>query len=355
MNKYEVILPVDPNPGFEVECYHNFRLSILFAFFSDYRSWYCTHFVNLRLLTTEASLFPVIDFENHLDIYSDVLEEHPLDYSQDIIHSVISQIQSRAYVVMFLNWKNISGFNRATNEDLIHECLIYGYNNEKKVFFALAFEVSGALYGPLELSYEECLSEYKQLICNGVRQHQWFAYYGYPAATIRLKKYNNDGGLRKLYFAFDRLRLQSDVEIGQTGLILLGPAVSLYLSKYFEGLSEGLPLLASEYSLWNITMHKLMKHKKLMKERIEYMCQLDDAQDYSTAIELVNKCIRQLPQIRILSLKWQKTKERELLQDITRGFKSLYEWEKRLVPIMKQNLVNVRMKNFLDSTTAQQL
>lgn len=343
-------LPVHISPGFETECYHNVRLSILFSH-ANLRTWILSHFVNLVIQSSISDRFPMVRFEEHLDVYHDILEEKPLNPSKSIITSVCQSIESGSWVLLFLNWRNLDCSDHfGSSEDLIHECLIYGYDDERSEFDILAFDVNGQSYGRAKLSYEECEREFSLIYKEKNLTHQWFAYYGFPAVSIRLKKTADvEMDNKKIFFALDRGKIPSTIKDGNINWFAAGGYVSEALGNYILQVSNGRPLPSEEYPLWNISNYKLILHNKLMIEKIDSLLNKSDPSKHKVLDRIKKFYLRRrnlLLKVTAYTKKFQQNGQKPLLLEISKTYKNVFECEKRANPIFMEYLVQDKLNEF---------
>jgi hypothetical protein len=342
-------LPVHLSPGFETECYHNLRLSIIYAY-PNLRQWSLSYFVNLKVQSSIHDQFPMVRFEEHLDIYNHILEETPFNSYGSTVDEVCRAIEARKYVLMFLNWSNIKSSNHyGSSTDMIHECLIYGYSHETSEFDILAFDVNGLSYGKAKISYEECKREFSRVCNENVRSHQWFAYYGFPAACIHV----NDSVIvemdyRRIFFALDRGRVSSSIKKDEIEWFALGYFVPEALSHYFLQISKGRPLPADEYSLWNVTNYKMILQNKLMLEKIDCLlfgCGESEIKRLNRIKQFYLKRGNLLLLAIGYSKKFQKDNDPQFLFSLSETYNNIFECEKRATPILMEYLVHDKLNS----------
>jgi hypothetical protein len=334
-------LPVNEYPGFEVECYHNVRLSILKAF-QIYSPWYNSHFVNLILKSSKSEELPLIRFEEHLDIYSEVIEEKPLIPSfSDYVKSIKEVINGEEYVVVFLNWRYIESSNYYNRSDIVHECLIYGYDDQKQTFSVLAFEVDKRSFGKIEISYNVLHQEIERIIKYELIEQQWFAYYGFPISRIKCRKdISYQINYRKIFFALERGRVQGSPKIKED--FSIGFYINEYLAEYFSLISKKRHSLPTQFELWKIYNYKLLLHKQLMLQRLDYMAKELDLEKHNILKRIREFYQQTMMKIKVnhgLTLKFQETRENELLHKISEQFYKAYDQEKRAHHLFMEFLV----------------
>ncbi|GAA4726383.1 hypothetical protein [Brevibacillus fulvus] len=334
----QVQLPVHPNPGFETECYHNFRLSIVLRN-DQLLPWYYSHFANLVLIGKEPDDFPMINFAEHLEIYSEVLKEERIPDTPDWTELIRSCLAQGEYVLIYFNWKHIKGSHYYQVRDLFHEALIYGYDDQKQAFQLLAFEVGGKIYGALEVSYEDCQREFVRLRREDMHSQKWFAYFGFPIARIRLKEQlPTSMDMRRLFFSLDRGRVKANPSSYE--VYAMGYDLNLYLAHYFGQVITGERRLPTrEFTRWNIMIHKMAHHKKLMMRRLEYLDPEGKQQIVSKIKDYYAFSSKALLKSRALSYQYQRTGDGDALKRLSEQFQYIYEQEKRATALLMEFLV----------------
>ncbi|MGW9125845.1 hypothetical protein ACWGPW_12650 [Paenibacillus chitinolyticus] len=336
------LLPVVESPGFETECYHNIRLSLLLAH-ARTLPWYHSHFMNLTLKSTGADLFPVVRFEEHLDVYSEVLEETPLVRCEDWVETARKNLGEGRYMIVYFNWRNIPCSRYYNKQDMFHEALVYGFDDERGVVHFLAFDVNGKGYGSSEVPYGLFGREMTRLADEDLHAQRWFAFYGFPASVIRLK----DGlasrpDTRNMYFALERGRVRGNGSPDET--FAMGHYVNEVLSVYFRQLAEGRPLQAKEFIYWNIIVHKMILHKSLMLQRIIYLQTGTDSSQLDLLKNLYIKAKTEMDRVKWTSIKYQRTKASVYLHQLADNFQTLYELEKRASAMLMEFLTLSHLK-----------
>ncbi|MFD2673338.1 hypothetical protein [Marinicrinis sediminis] len=342
-------LPIHANPGLETECYHNFRLSLLLAD-AQREPWAWGHFVNLQLSCEASFRFPLVRFEEHLDLYAPVLKEEPLPCEgRDCIAVIREAIMRDQYVVIYLNWKHIPGSNLYEQKDMVHDAIIYGFDDERKLLQMIAFEVEGRSYAPIHLSYELCRREFETILQEELHAQQWFAYYGFPLSAITVQNHRDmNFEASSLYFSLDRGKV--GIQKGSVQMFANGYPVNEAMSDYFAQVAAGRELDPREYHFWNIVIVKMVQHKKWMLRRLHYLQANNPSKLLQACQRLYEKAKQQLMQVRIDSFKYQKTGEIHYVRQLSEHFHLIYEQEKRAVPLLMEHLIQVRMSPWQTET-----
>ncbi|WP_127531418.1 hypothetical protein [Paenibacillus kobensis] len=329
-------LPLYENPGFETECYHNLRLSILFSSQTT-PPWFLSRFTNLTLLSNDSQ-FPVIRFEDHLSCYTEVLDERGPDHSATsrLLEYIASEIDKGQYILIFLNWKYIEVSQYFGLKNLIHEALVYGYDKSKDELYLAGFDVDGKKYGTFVLKSEELLEAYNQAADEHDR-NRWLIPYGYPIASIALQEEKlSCWDFRNLYFAFDKGRNEYAFHSPRT--FVLGSNVAAFLAYYFEEIATTVRVDPEEYVLWNINIHKLLIHNRVMIKRCEALHERLNHPLLDKAAALYRKRNIEILNVKLLSYRYQKHNDGSLLSEISNRFQRIYEQEKRGIPLLMEYL-----------------
>ncbi|MFB0842416.1 hypothetical protein [Paenibacillus oleatilyticus] len=339
-------LPVVPNPGFETECYHNLRLSIVMTE-PRLMPWCLSHFVNLIVQSKRAGQFPLIRFEEHLELYGGLLVEEPLAVKPGGYVSAIREaIDEGSYVLVYLDWKRIPQSHFFAVREMVHDALVYGYDDESGTLDILAFETNGRAYGSVCLPYETCEAELAHVAERHADTHIWFAYYGFPLTAVRLHRspsLPSGFDYRSLYFALERGRVRAP-GLSQDAFAS-GYFVYDYMAGLFHQMAGGdVSLDPREFGFWNINVHKMMQRHKWMLKRIDALERAAGSPLLGKSKRLYENAKQRLMSIRADSLKAQKTGDARLLASIGDHFQAMYEQEKRAVPLLMEYLVRLKFE-----------
>ncbi|WP_128895452.1 hypothetical protein [Longirhabdus pacifica] len=338
-------LPIHTNPGLATECYHNFRLSILMTN-PQFAPWYYNHFVNLQLQSKDHLSIPFVGFEEHLDIYTHVLEEETIDiraYSPTQLVSLIKEaLHQQQYIVIYLNWKHIASSNFYKGNDLIHDAIIYGYDDNSETFDVIAFEVNGKAYDTVPISYAQCEQQLLDMKNHHLTSEKWFAFYGFPLSTIKVQAPYLSHPMSNLFFSLERGNMQAGK--GTKAMLANGPYVNQYLSHFFSSLMESGEIDEREHGLWNITVVKMIQHKTWMLRRIEWLKEVADLPILQQVEKKYERAKRALAQIRAHSFKYQKTLDKQYFISISQQFQTVFEQERRAVPLLMEYLIDTKLK-----------
>lgn len=335
-------LPVNENVGFVTECYHNCRLSILLAD-KQFYGWYYSHFINLLYKFTPKDNFPLLQFEDHVQIYSEVLNEEPVVSNSNISLQIKNGIRHGEYFLMYLNWKNIKDSNYFGLRDMIHEGLIFGFDDNIQSFNVLAFEVNGRRFSRINIPYDQCEKEYYEILRKKVIQdNKWFSFYGFPLMKIKLKI----GEIpridkTKIFFSLDRWRLHT--ELKEYFGVVAGNHVHKYLGNFFKRKET---INNEYYQFWNIMIYKIIYHKLIMIERIKFINKKENNSFYNKIIQLYEKSYKHIKAIRKESMKYQRVQQEDVLLEISKLFYNIYDLENRSISLLMDILVHERIGTY---------
>ena len=207
----------------------------------------------------------------------------------DTINFFIRMLSSKFYIEIYVDEYYINTKRNYKQKHHYHPNLIYGFSDEKKIFFMLGIADSGYLEKQ-EITYDSMLSGLD------------------PSHNRRIKiiKYNQDYNTYKLNYTYIKMMF-SDYFYGVNSMNYLQcneNALSGYYGlKIYNGLStsEGIYKLTYDvrvsYILW--------EHKIIMKERILYFVKMGviDRKNKEILLELINVIISHAEKIKYITLK----------------------------------------------------
>ena len=134
----------------------------------------CYGFINQRE-DLDYSIYDVIDYARPNVADNAILDFSFLGYEemkqilgkQSFVEYCINRIQTKTYIISFLDEFYLENRKETNKSHFVHEFLIYGFDNEKRVFLAIAFNNEN-VFTSMELSYdnvergaENCLNYYR--------------------------------------------------------------------------------------------------------------------------------------------------------------------------------------------------
>lgn len=150
----------------DITTYLNYSLPLC-GILSDERryAWLYEHFVQLYALTDQQGNLWV-DYLEDRDFYKDVAE-YKIFKSDElrkvgcIIEFIIEKINMGYYLIIFMDEYYLPGKASYNSSHFVHQLMVYGYDNDKKVFKTIAFNnineftVFEYEYNQLEQAYEQ--------------------------------------------------------------------------------------------------------------------------------------------------------------------------------------------------------
>lgn len=156
-------LPIDLNP--KVQSYQNkaFPLGIINANAEqDLTPWYCGQFINCRFDISKMNKFEIgtreefyffnegILIKQIIRLYKDTYKLLEINY----LDMVIEMLKRNFYIQGNYNLKYIPSNAAYGKTDLLHDYLVYGFDDEKKFFYSVGY-TANQIYEPFTISYSE--------------------------------------------------------------------------------------------------------------------------------------------------------------------------------------------------------
>jgi len=337
-------LPVHADPGLSTECYHQLRLSVLLSSPSA-RPWMYSHFVNLHAEYSKSEYFPTLTFEDHLDIYKTALQEDSLpvllESDVDWHNQIKACLQQGDYVLIYLNWRHIPSSSFYNKQSVLHEAVIFGYDDVAGCFHALGYEVGGSMYGTTQIPYQTLREVFRRHLAEDAFRQKWYVYYGFPLARLRIKhEFLSQLDYRRLYLTYDRGKVFSEGE--GNSLYALGYPVLKAMASYFSQVLSGRSLPKEEFPYWNTMVTKLIQHSRIAQARWRFLGGLYSDKNLERILHYYQLSYRGLLGIRIASLKYQRTGDQQHLTAIHRQFVGNFEQEFRAASLVSEYLIQLK-------------
>lgn len=286
----------------------------------------------------------MIRFEEHLDIYSFVLEEELIQYDLDWISTIHKAINDDEYVLFYFNWGRIPRSNLYLQGDLYHEAIVYGYNDKEKYLDVIAFEVDGKRFGTVQIGYDEFVCETERVQREKDSSVKWFAHYGFPVTRIKRRFTETTFfDYRKFYFDLERGSARACPCPLWEHSYASGMYVYDLMARYFIHLFDTKPLPVSEYELWSIMNFKMICHRRLMLQRLKMINSDVNQKLFKQIYQIYSECEKGMKLINRLTIKYKRTNDRDNLIKISELFQKNYQLEKRAVPMLKEYLVHAKL------------
>ncbi len=160
----EHVLPIKPDPNFQTSCWDANWLSLVLSD-DKYLPWYIEHFISIHMRNNYIVHYYDVYGIDYCSIYDEVLEIVPLEAFYKDIDDVVSftkkNIDNGYYVNFTLDLFYIDFSNDYNNNHNFHGPLVFGYNDEKKVFYGYDL-----LFGISEYKFDQYKSACESLFAN---------------------------------------------------------------------------------------------------------------------------------------------------------------------------------------------
>lgn len=252
---------------------------------------------------------PILSFyipgENYFNLLTMETVEDDDIICDDIVMRICKEIKNKYYVQMMLQEYYIPGALFYRTNKRIHQHLIYGFDDKKKIFYILCHK-KNCKYGTLEVSFEDFLIAYKH------REGSPYAYIKLkPNKGIKLKREKDVYLYDTLY---DYINSKNPFSVGTFEKNVYGLNIYDKLIDYLH--SECLDM--RDYQA-------LLQHKQIMFKRIkDYLKQSELAFRYKTVLDLAVR-------VHFSALKWNITKEDRILAIIENNLIEMKKQEKEIL------------------------
>jgi len=339
-------LPIDINATFQSECWTFYKTCILNTY-EDGKKWLSTH-MEVFLDKNYNAHFGDGERLYPLHYYSDILDISEVEInnieSNNIVLCLKELLNEGSYVVLDCDINEF--FKNDFNNDIdIHEMLLYGFNDNEKVFYSPILNNStGRMeeihikYDIIEKSFEKVKKHYQW--CNN-RFYRMYNFY-YPLTVIKKKNWIvSDNEIIK------RCMQKIDKELkGEKRIVSKingrGEQVSAYST--FSGLTCLYGVIEAVNEIVDTqevckemnfdltkTLLKLYEFRCNMLSTIETLMKIADGItiEICQIKERYRELIAQLKKSYMLSFKWEKKKELSILKNIQNILiNNMYEEEK---------------------------
>ena len=336
------VLPIDiQNNPIVSECWTFMRTAIIKT--SPYaEDWLASHFQ----IYMDPSLCTYFGEGNDMyrpSYYEDILHVQNLDPFQMNADNIVSTIQNNIdngrYIMCITNW-NFSDLDKPQ----YHEVLIYGYDEEREVFFAPLMKKR--IFVAAEIPFEHFRTYHASMLedfkMDPNRRLKRSLIYQCPVISCRLREdYSPD---QCVYMAMVKLDKEAwgrqnvsslmggDMQICDASTHYSGVACFRGLETILNALIQGRALPDHFIGLTN-TLRKLYEHQSLVlltmkyiqkKWRIEEPAVQEDVEAYAA-------CCEYLQRWQYMSLKYEMTRDQQLLYRILVDVFHLYEKERMVL------------------------
>jgi aryl carrier-like protein len=123
------------------------------------RPWFYEHYINIFSMVDEDGYYTA-DFLEYVIPYKDIAYSVQFGYSffvnerSNIVEFTIEQLENDYYMIIHFDEYYITDKKNYMRNHFVRHSLIYGYDNDKKLFSAIGFNASG-MFGKIHISYDD--------------------------------------------------------------------------------------------------------------------------------------------------------------------------------------------------------
>lgn len=309
--------------------------------------WLASH-MNLFMTETSHIYFGENFRQFRPSYYEDILDTEHIDIfsvdRKDVIAKIKQQIDSNKYVLLSTVW-----YFDENNVPLIHESLIYGYSDEKKMFYITmlkdrAFIETTMLFSWIEDNFEIVKNHW----CSRGGRHMvnYCINFMTPWVNYSLKKtYDTHNAV---YMALDKIdkercgrkimasSLSEKMTIADTVVYYTGIACLDGLSNAINRICQNLP---GYYDIIKI-IKVLLEHRKLILLSMRYVKEkLSLKKEFDNIILNYEDCCGYIEKWCNMAIKYDLTKDKTLLLRINCEIAQIYLKEKNSINVFYNNCI----------------
>ena len=345
--KYMFQLPIVVDACITSECWTYIKTCILESS-AEGRQWMAAH---MNVFFDGKNVFFGENFKFYpAEYYNTALNFRPTDIneisSSNLVSSIRSTLNNGEYVVLYCNISRIFAVcDKAVD---IHEIMIFGYDDEKQVFFSSLLDNSIGRPKILNIPYQHLTDAYNDMKAYIIENREdafWKTYsYYYPYTSIKAQVKEQPPFnlltqcLSKLEYEFYSDEwLQAVVKDNDTGRFLQGhtgvgclkgilSVISLFLDGRERRDNSSINLTLSLLRLYE-HRENMLRTLKLLDQLTEYSISSDQDPN-EKPLEVYEDCCRRMKGCYMLSRKWDITGKKPLLEKIAAECEDLYTIEK---------------------------
>lgn len=309
------ILPIKIDNYFITECWSYFRFAIIDAY-PELTSWKFQNYNNI-FSDNKGDIFygRKDEIYDQFRCYNEVLLSKGYSNNSiledDIINFLKEQINNDSYVLLECNYSRL--FNE---EDFtIHEILLYGYDDEKKVFYSPIIQ-NNQIWKVEAIEYEKIYKSYRDIRLNNKYKNilLYKRFYHYPITVLTPKRsYTYREDLYLLYIdlaricSSDKENLATDYLACYAGLIHGGKEIlkqekeyytsgdyryEVYIKKLLNYRCVLFSRIKSEFNFFNLSLPKIQEEN--IVENLTSCCNLAIKYNLNSDITNINKILKLL-------------------------------------------------------------
>ncbi|MBC8542275.1 hypothetical protein [Bianquea renquensis] len=327
MKKLPVVLP----PNIVSECWNVYKMAVIQTH-PNVEEWLASKRLDVFLDAENRPLYGEYG-ENGamypLSYFNDILQYHEVSIASpdDIVERVEREIDQDHYLVVDLNFTTLMG-DTAHEAPYIHEILIYGYDEKRKVLYYGGAEEDELAYDVFQENFASVWELYRR----DAKRRYWRRMWHFPVTSLSLRlDYHNDNAcfdlLRKIErewksgtFTETRYTATGDIEkqcTCHTGIYAL-----LYLRDQLIAMLGQSP---SEQDRYNgmLTILKFCEHRAMLLKsmawfinRNGFLEREDSAEPMRAAYARYERCVDEMTISRLNYMKYMETKNSATLQKV---------------------------------------
>ena len=337
------------------ECWTYFRMAIIET--SPFKeTWIATHF---RIFSYHD--FSVMFGENGrmhpMNYFSDILSFREIPVSQvscnNLIETLIKEIEQDSYVILDCNFPKI--FPDASEEFHLHETYLFGFDDEKEVFYGTVLQNSGR-FEEMEIPFGRVLAAFADI-------PSYFSKYPeemverrcslFTISSIQLKEsYRDDNsiylflqkiqdelnGSKHTALFYDKdgklpeassLFYSSKGKVSQVGEYYTGLACLLMIREDIGKLLDVQDISEATAENFTKSLKKLHEHQSVIQQSMEWFMKELSIEDALLAdfVRQYKECCGELQKLYLMALKFEMTHNKELLKRVQDELLDLYKSE----------------------------
>lgn len=268
------ILPVTDNPPITVYRNYAYPLCIICSEEAE-PNWLDNHFGNMYLMRNKNN-FIWLDFLEPDEWYESILDYERITLDEldglDIKELIKSTLNEGKYVALFLDGYYLNNTAPAGKRHTVGEFFIYGYDDEKEIFYSVGFN-SSEFFGKMTYPYDEVIKASSSLVYEREKLGElpvWVLWYAFSKikkknVTNQINGSNIIKDLEEYTFAsVMKEKLRSEVISGRGDNAIYGADCQKEIIKALYSIIDN-GVYCTDYR----HVHLLYEHKKSLFNRIK--------------------------------------------------------------------------------------
>lgn len=303
-----IILPVTDKPPITVYKNYSYPLCIISTDASE-SNWLCNHFGNIYLMRNRHD-YIWLDFLEPNDGFDSALEFERINLNElegiDIISLIQNTLNEKKYVTLFLDEYYMDKTALAGKKHHLAEFFIYGYDDEKRIFYTVGFN-SSEFFGQLTYSYNAVIKAHDSFVNDREKFGElpvWVIWYAFS----KIKKKENikeNSDIKTILCELEEYasstemnqKLRSEIIEGRGNIAVYGADCQNEIIKsLYEMLNND--KFYTDYR----HVHLLYEHKKIVLEKMRYIENVTKA-DVSEIIDRYKSVMKKTELAKVFFLK----------------------------------------------------